>query len=73
MVARGANIDVNGGFDGFKGGVIGQMAFLMLGFYGVVGGTAINVMTIHTNTHNSIPRWIAKGGTIVHPFDVNLA
>jgi hypothetical protein len=47
------DIHIDGGFQGFKGGLIGQVRLLMLDFYSMVGGTTVNMITIYTNTHGS--------------------
>lgn len=47
-----ANIHVDGGVVGFKGGRFGDVGLLVLRFYGIVGFAAIDEMTVHTNTHS---------------------
>jgi len=49
-----ANVDVDFGLDGFKGGGKGQMGLFMLGFDGMVGEAAIHVGAVNTDTHGRV-------------------
>lgn len=69
----GADINVDAGFNGVKGGIVANMAFLMLCFYGVVGDTAIDIVTVNTNTHIQNPLYIFKRIDYLISLSANLA
>ncbi len=46
-----ANVDINGGLHSFKAGELREVGLLVLPFYSVVGGAAVNVVAIYANAH----------------------
>jgi hypothetical protein len=68
----GADVNVNGGFYRVEIGIFSEMRLFVLGFYGVVGQAAIDVMAVNTNTHSRYPLCISKR-LVKFELSVNLA
>jgi hypothetical protein len=58
VIGLGADVDVDLGFCGGEVGRWGEMGLLMLFFYCMIGGAAIDIFAMDTNAHVDFEFWI---------------